>query len=324
MMLLLYYILIFGVSVFVLSYLSSRLIDCLLRIAGYLKWREFIIAFFGMAFATSLTNFFVDVNAVLHHLPELAFGDIIGGNLVDLTLIIAISVFLGKKGGMEVKSETVQKSAIFTALIAILPLLLIADKKLDRIDGLILVFCFVFYSFWIFSKQERFKKYYIQSEDGSINNLRDFMYHLFNLFLFFAMLILASQGIVKSAIFFAEYFQLPILMVGTLIVGLGNCLPELYFSIISARQGQYWLVLGELMGSVIVCTTLVLGIIVLLSPFSIDDLSPFWVARGFMILASLFFFYAVRSDHKITKKEAVFLLFIYILFLISEILVRIY
>jgi len=48
---------------------------------------------------------------------------------------------------------------------------------------------------------------------------------------------------------------------------LGNCFPEIYFSIISAEKMRIGLVLGDLMGSVIVCATLVLGTIGLISPF---------------------------------------------------------
>jgi len=53
------------------------------------------------------------------------------------------------------------------------------------------------------------------------------------------------------------------------------------FSIISARKDENWLVLGDLMGSVIVCATLVLGTIALISPFVIKDLSPFFNCQNF-------------------------------------------
>src|SRR3989344_7635958 len=80
-----------------LAWLSSRLIQSLVGIAKYLQWREFIIAFFIVAFASSLPNLFVDLNAVFNGMPELAFGDIIGGNLIDLTIVMALAVLFGKK-----------------------------------------------------------------------------------------------------------------------------------------------------------------------------------------------------------------------------------
>src|SRR3989338_10718316 len=109
-----------------LSWLSKSLIRTLVQIAKFLRWREFIVGFFVMAFATSLPNLFVDVNAALHGFPQLAFGDIVGGNLVDLTLVMALAVLFSKKG-IPTKSKMVQRSALFTAVMAILPLLLILD-----------------------------------------------------------------------------------------------------------------------------------------------------------------------------------------------------
>ena len=154
---------IFISSCLALSLLSSRLIRSLINIAKYMRWREFIIAFFVIAFAGSLPNLLVDFGAALQGKTQIALGDVIGGNLVDLTLVLAIAVFFSKKG-ISAESEMVQKSAIFTAGISILPLLLILDGNLDRADGVILISAFVFYVWWIFSEKSRFKKYYRISE----------------------------------------------------------------------------------------------------------------------------------------------------------------
>ena len=72
-----FFVIIFIFSCIVLSWLSSRLVTSLILIAKYLRWKEFIIAFFVMAFAASLPNLFVDLSAVFEGIPELALGDII-------------------------------------------------------------------------------------------------------------------------------------------------------------------------------------------------------------------------------------------------------
>ena len=117
-------------------------------------------------------------------------------------------------------------------------------------------------------------------------------------------------------------FNLPIVLVGVLFVAFGNCLPEAYFAVALARKGQTWMILGNLMGSVIVGTTLVLGVVALICPIEISDFSPFAIARFFLIISAIFFFFFVRSDRKITKKEALILLGIYILFVLCEIFLR--
>ena len=73
------------------------------------------------------------------------------------------------------------------------------------------------------------------------------------------------------------------------------------------------------MGAVIICATFVLGIVALICPIEIPDFSPFAIARLFLIISAVFFFFFVRTGRTITKKEAIILLGIYVLFVISEI-----
>lgn len=311
----------FIVACLILSLLSKSLVKTLVQVARYLNLKEFIVGFFIMAFATSAPNLFVDINAAIQGIPEMAFGDIVGGNLIDLTLVMAIAVIFSKrKSGISTKSKMVQSSAIFAGLIAILPLLLILDARLDRTDGAVLLVAFFAYVFWIFSRQDNFQKIYKNSKvEKSVFDTVWFVKNIIKLIFLLALLIISSFAIVDAAQFFAGAMGVPIALVGIFIVGLGNCFPEIYFSIISARKGEGWMVLGDLMGSVIVCGTLVIGVVALISPFEIVDFSPFLTARIFMMVAVAYYIFAIRTDKKITKKEALLLLFIYIAFLITEI-----
>jgi len=80
------------------------------------------------------------------------------------------------------------------------------------------------------------------------------------------------------------------------------------------------MVIGNLMGSIIFLMTLVLGIVVLICPIKIVDFSPFAIGRFFLILSAVFFLIFLRTGKKITKKEAWILLFIYLIFVVAEIL----
>jgi len=311
----------FIVSVFALAWLSSRLVSTLVGIAKQLHWREFIIAFFVMAFAASLPNLFVDINAALSGMPEVAFGDIVGGNLVDLTLVLAIAVLFGSKA-LPAESEMVQKSAIFTALIAILPITLIWDGKLGRGDGIILLLTFGLYTWWLFSKEDRFKKTYRGRPQSPSKNIFTLIINFTKIIIFLGLLLGCSYFIVNSAKLFSAQLGLSLSLVGILIIGLGNCFPEIYFSIISARKGENWLILGDLMGAVIVCATLVLGIIALFFPFEIVDLSPFLITRIFTIIAALIFLLFIRTGRKITKYEGLLFLLIYVLFILSQVFIK--
>jgi len=315
-----FYILIFIVSCAVLFYSGKILIEALSRMARFLGWREFVVAFIIIAFAASIPNLFVGVTSALHGIPQLSFGDIVGGNLIDLTLAVALAALFAK--GLPAHSKMVQSSAMFTMAIAISPLLLILDGSLGRGDGIFLILIFVLYVFWLFSKKERFTKIYDSSKAPVVRRFQNFIKDLGGVILGILLLIGAAEGIVRAAHFFSESFNLPLALVGILVVGLGNSIPETYFAITAARKANNWMILGDLMGSVIVAATLVLGIVALICPIEIEDFSPFAIARFFLIIAAMFFLFFVRTDRKISTKEAFFLLGIYITFVIVEIFVK--
>jgi cation:H+ antiporter len=130
----------------------------------------------------------------------------------------------------------------------------------------------------------------------------------------------SSYGAVQAVLFFANAFQINIALIGIFVLGLGSALPEIYFTIAAARQGNSRVILGDLMGAVIVMSTLVLGIVALIHPIRIENFSPFAIARFFLLISAFFFLIFLRTDRKITRKEGVFLLFLYIAFIAGEII----
>ena len=312
------YLLIFIISCLLLFWAGSFLVGALMRMAKFLGWKEFVVAFFVMAFAGTAPNLFVGINSAIHQIPQLSFGDIVGGNVIDLTLAVALAVLISRTA-IPAKSQLIQASSLFTIAVAILPLLLILDGTLGRGDGIILISVFFFYVFWLFSKEERFKKVYENNDDDVVEDFKTFLKDLARIILALILLFGAAEGMVLSAKFFAQSFNLSLALVGILIIGLGNALPEIYFAVASAKKGRTWMILGNLMGSIIVPATLVLGIVALLCPIEIADFSPFAIARFFLIISALFFFFFIRTDRKITKKEAIFLLGIYLTFVLVEI-----
>jgi len=316
-----FYILIFLICCVLLYFSAEWLISGLTRMTKFLGWREFVVAFIVMAFAASLPNLFVGITSALHKIPQLSFGDVAGNNLVALTLAVALAIFFAG-GSISTESRTVQTTSIFTIVAAILPLLLILDGILGRGDGIVLLLCFLVYIFWLFSKKERFTKVYDEHKLPATKKFNLFLKDLGKVILGVIFLVLAAQGIVSSAQFFAENFNVSIILIGVLITGLGSALPEIWFAIASARRGEAWMILGNLMGAVIVPSTLVLGIVALICPIEIVDFSPLVIARFFLIISAFFFFFFVRTHRKVTRKEAIILFLIYILFLIVEIIIK--
>jgi len=287
--------------------------------AQFLRWKEFVVAFILMAFATSIPEFFVGVTAAINGIPELSLGDIFGANIINLTLAIGLAVlFLGK---LEIERETVRRNSILMAIIALLPLLLLLDGDISRIDGIILLLAFIFYITWLFDRKELFSKVY--DETPQIRERRLSKGFLKDFGIFFGsilLLLLAAYGIVKSASYFAEFIGVPVGIIGIFLVGAGTALPEVYFSIRAGRAGQPGMILGNLMGCVAITSTLVLGVVALICPIKIADFSPFAAARIFLLISVLLFLFISRTHEKISKTEAIILLLIYFVFLVFEII----
>ncbi|MEK7519526.1 MAG: sodium:calcium antiporter [Patescibacteria group bacterium] len=315
----LYYILIFISSCLLMTFSSEWLVEKVHRIALFLKLKEFVVAFFLMAFACSLPNLVVGIISALNGIPELSFADIVGGNIFDLSVVIGLTALISRKG-LSVQSKTVQGSSLFTIFAAILPIFLLFDGSLSRTDGILLILTFFIYVSWLFSKKERFTKIYDHGKEELTS--KKFFIDSISLILGVLLLLLGGNGIVASAQFFSQALNFPLVLIGIFIVGVGNSLPELFFSIQAAKKGQDWLLLGDLMGGVAITATLILGIVVLIHPLEINDFSLFAIARIFLIISSLFFLLFVRSNKKITPQEGFILLGIYFAFLIVEILLK--
>ncbi|MDP4007504.1 MAG: sodium:calcium antiporter [bacterium] len=315
-----FHILLVIFSALLLFRAANWLVQGISRVAQYLQWSEFVIAFFVMAIGGSLPNLFVGLSSVAHGIPELSFGDVVGNSVVNLTLVAALAVLVGSD--LLAEGKLVQTSAFLTISIALLPLLLILDGVLGRGDGIALIIVFFGYAAWMFTKRKYYQQTFDENHKPPLKHFKNFLFGFFQIILGGVLLLAAAEGIVRSANFFSNEFSLPLALIGILGLGLTSALPELYFAVAAARRGKSWVILGELMGSVIVLTTLVLGIVAFLQPIVIEDFSPFAFARFFMILAAFLFLIFVRTGRKITKKEAFVLILLYLVFVAVEIFTK--
>lgn len=322
-----WYILLFIVSCIVLVKSGGIVVKHLVNIARFLRWGEFVVAFLLMAVVTSLPELFVGITSALHKRPELSFGNVIGSNIINLTLVVAIPVLIG--GALGLKSLMAQKTAVYTSIFAVLPIFLMVDGKLSRIDGFVLLICLAFYFQWVLSKREKFKKVFNGKEFEKSSTtpeaaskaaalVKIFVKDLIWFFAAVILLLLAAEGIVWSASIVASGIGVPLLVVSILFVSLGTNLPEIIFSMKAVSLKRKDMILANLMGSVIVNSTLVLGVTVLIYPLQIFEFSPYIAGIIFTLATILFFVLFARSHKKINRKEALFLLFIYFVFIVVQ------
>lgn len=276
-----------------------------------------------MSLATASPELFIGISSAVRGIPELSLGNIIGQNIIHFTVAIFICVMIS--GGFWVRSKTIRTTALFSAFMAIFPLLLILDSSLSRIDGFILIGLFGVY---IFRMLKNSRRYDVSFDDSKTKNNIPVLKKIFLFFNDFGnfifgsiLLIIASQGIVKSSIFFAEKLDMPLVLIGVLIVGLGTALPEVYFSAFSAREDQGELMAGNLLGSTVVSTSLVLGVVSIISPINNIEFLSYFLSRSVLFVSVAFFIYFMLTGRKISPKESWALLCIYLIFICLEIFI---
>jgi cation:H+ antiporter len=306
-------------SFLLLAFAGNWMISALSRIGICLKLKEFVLAFFVVGIGATIPNLIIGIVAATNGIPELSFGDVVGSNIFDISIVVGLAALISR-GGLSSNSRTVQGSAFFITMIALLPVILIMDGNLSRLDGILLLMAFGVYSFWLFSKKDRFTKVYegCKQKFSFFEIAKDCLIILAGL----GLLFIGGQGIVKSATFLYETFHLPLGLIGIFVVAIGTCMPETIFSLQAARKGQDWMILGNQMGNVAITSTFILGIVSLIAPIEIREFSPFATARIFLIIAVVTFFIFAKTSQKISRTEGVALISVYLAFLIFEILTK--
>jgi cation:H+ antiporter len=300
--------LVVAATIMVLS--GTLIIRALTKIASYLKLSDFVVGFIIMAFATSSPELFVGITSVINDVPSLSLGDILGSNIVDITLVLGLVTILAR--GIKVQGKIILRDTYLAVFIAILPLLLMLDRNLSRVDGAILVLSFIFYITWLWRQRKRFKKF-----SDSISK-RQFLNSIFLFIIGVALLLISANFIVSFSTSLAINFGLPLILIGIVVVAIGTDLPELVFEIKAVRSKREGMALGDALGSVVTQGTFVLGIVGILSPFTIENYKLFIVSAIFLIAALILFTCLVRTKKALSWKEGIVLIMFYILFLIVE------
>ncbi len=306
----------------VLIFIGRWVIYSLVVIARYFGFKEFVVAFFTVSIGAVIPEFFVGVTSALQGVPELSLGAVVGENLFLITVTIALATFFSAQG-LVVDSKTVRIGIIFTVLVAILPLLLILNGELSRMDGLFLLATFAFFVFWLFSKKERFAKVY-EEETPELSRLtkKTAVKSMFIAVGGILAIVISVDLLLRELLVVSHEMGIPLAVVGIFFVAIGTALPETYFAIDLARKGNSWMVLGGIMGGIAMASTLVLGVVALIEPIILtkETLSSMVLARMFLTIAAIMLLVFVTTGHTITRKEGLALLAVYISFLLAEIL----
>src|SRR3990167_7291246 len=292
---LLSYFLILLISFFILVKSGSLLVRTLFLISRFLGIGEFTLAFILMSFATSLPELFVGIESALSAKPTLSLGNILGANIINMTL--ALGFVTAISGGFALKSETAKRDIWSIWLISILPIILLTV-------------------FFFYARHLLKEKVYAALNNVNQNAvtfklfIKDVFLFIFGIILLFA----SSWAVVFSASQIASQLALPLFVVGIFLLAFGTTLPETVFGLRSILTKHEDMALGNVLGSVAVNSTFILGIVSLIHPIQVQDAPSFLCASLFMIFAFLPLIFLIRTRERLTMSHGLLLMFFYVIF----------
>ena len=308
-------LLIVAIAFVTLSKSADLIVKAVTHLAHIFHVSEFSIGFFILGLATSTPEIFVGINSALDGHPELSLGNLIGATIVLLTLIIGLSAIIGRE--IHFIQSFSAKDMWLTSFMIFAPALFVFDGFLSRLDGLALIILYCGF-YLVMNKDQTFSEH-IQ------NTLTHHHNHLAKTFLFMVIgiigLFFSSKFLIESTKFLAVTFNLPLILLGLLIVSLGTNLPEFVILFKSIRNSHKQIGMGDFLGSA-VTNTPILGMVALLHPISLGEPLKVYLSIG-MLLVTLITFNAFFSiDRKLTRVEGFALVSLYLFFVLSEVFLK--
>lgn len=190
----------------------------------------FVFSALLLAIATSFPELFVAITSSLEGSGSLSLGNVLGANIANISLVAGIAGLVA--GKVSVHGEFLKRDVWIALCAGILPILLILDGELSRVDGLILLSIYGAYATSFFKK--RFVQIGEEIRSGTfIHKFFRRVTHIdgsktretARLFLAVAALLFSASLIVKTAEKLAVEANVPVFLIGLILLSIGTTLP---------------------------------------------------------------------------------------------------
>ena len=217
---------------------------------------QIVIGLTIVAFGTSAPEAAISITSALKNSNDLAIGNIIGSNIINVLVILGIVGLITK---LKVKKTTYNYEIPFVLVITLLMLILAKwDQSLNRLDGLILLLCFgLFFIYLIYMAKS-------QNEDNQGMMVHSFARIMILLIVGITGILAGSQLTINAAEQIALALGVSKRVIGLTVVAFGTSLPELVTSLVAAWKQNDDLSVGNIIGSNIFNILFILGMSVLL------------------------------------------------------------
>ncbi len=298
---LLIYVAIFLVAIVVLLKGSSWFVDSAEEIGLSLGISPYIIGVTIIAFGTSLPELASSIAAVLGGEPEIVMGNVVGSNITNIALVLGLTTLVVKQIDLEYNIWHIDMPFLWGS--AFLLYFMLDDRVISLYETILLligIVVFLGYSF----KSESIDK-------PEIKTKRDWRLY-FWLVLGGVAVWLGAKYVVVSIIEISQQLNIGSEKIALTAVALGTSLPEVIVSLTAARKGKASIAVGNVLGSNIFNTFVVLGIPNLFGKVVItEEMATFYVP---LMIVMTILFGIMANNRKITRWEGCMLLLFYALF----------
>lgn len=231
-----------------------------------LGFPPFIIGVTIISIGTSLPELISSLFALSENVPEVVVGNVVGSNIANIFLVVGTASIISKKG-IQITYDLVTVDLPLFVGSAFLFTLEVWDGDFTKGEALLLVLAYVMYLLYISTNSpnndpsdEADDKTDNESAEES-KQKRVFLLKQLGLIALSATLIyIGANFTIDAVIGLSKLFKIGEEIIAVSAIALGTSLPELLVTINAARKGKSELAVGNVLGSNIFNTFMVMGI----------------------------------------------------------------
>ncbi|GAA4854363.1 sodium:calcium antiporter [Luteimonas vadosa] len=206
----------------------------------------FVAGLLLVAFGTSLPELAVNARAVWAGVPDLALGNAVGSNVVNVGLTLGAAALAAP---LVVRWRALSPLLVMLIVATVGVIALGWDGTLSRLDGFVLLAAFVAVLAFALSRSGREQPEVRAAIDGYAQTQTGLGLNLVRFAIAIALLYFGARFVVGSAPAWGTALGMEPLLAGLLVVAIGTALPEVAAAVAAARRGQGDMVAGHVIGS---------------------------------------------------------------------------
>ncbi|MEM9134420.1 MAG: calcium/sodium antiporter [Actinomycetota bacterium] len=288
------------IGVLLLAKAADEFVDGAAHIATKARLSPVLVGALIVGFGTSAPELLVSSLAAQGGNAELGFGNIIGSNVANLSLVLGAAAIIVP---VLVTRAVLGREAPLSLMAVLLFAALAYWGGLTRLDGLILAVALVASLSWIIAGGRG-----VGEEDDDEDEAGPLRAEIVRTIVGLVGTVAGAQLLVWGAQGIAEEFGLKGGFVGFTLVAVGTSLPELMTGIAAARRKATDLLLGNLLGSNIFNSLAVGTAIALLGPGPMGDEGLRSIGLVVMVLVAIGAVVAMATRRRVHRVEGAALL----------------